>query len=161
MSTTTVKQTRQQFRIKKFPLIATIIGIVLFIAIGLGILMLRMNYVPAELDISTTRMTEQGIYELSYTSDSGIVPINQIQNWTLHVETAEGQPVENATITVDGDMPQHGHGLATRPQVTDYLGNGDYKVEGMKFHMPGWWVVDFVVTADGQTDQVRFNMLLK
>jgi hypothetical protein len=161
MSTTTVKQTRQQFRIKKFPLIATIIGIVLCIAIGLGILILRMNYVPAELDTSTTRTTEQGIYELSYTSDSGIVPINQIQNWTLHVETAEGQPVENATITVDGDMPQHGHGLATRPQVTDYLGNGDYKVEGMKFHMPGWWVVDFVVTADGQTDQVRFNMLLK
>jgi len=27
--------------------------------------------------------------------------------------------------------------------------------------MPGWWVMDFGVTANGQTDQVRFNMLLK
>ncbi|MBX3001389.1 MAG: FixH family protein [Caldilineaceae bacterium] len=161
MNTTTVKQTRQPFGIKKFPFSAIIISIVLVIAIGLGIMMLRMNYVPVELDTSTTRMTEQGIYEISYTSDSGGVPINQIQNWTLNVKTAEGQPVESAAITVDGDMPQHGHGLPTRPQVTGYLGNGDYKVEGLKFHMPGWWVVDFVVTADGQTDQVRFNMMLK
>ena len=120
-----------------------------------------MNYVPSDLDYSTTRRSEQGLYAIGYTSDLGTVPVNQMQSWTLHVENAAGQPVENATITVDGDMPQHGHGLPTRPQVTRYLGNGDYKVEGLKFHMPGWWVMDFVVTADGQRDQVRFNLMLK
>jgi hypothetical protein len=63
-------------------------------------------------------------------------------------------------ISVDGDMPEHGHGLPTRPEVTRYLGNGDYLVEGMKFQMPGWWVMDFDVTVDGQSDQVHFNLLL-
>lgn len=139
---------------------------IIAVAAGLFVLLVValiawMSYVPADLDTSTTLMSAQGLYEISYTSDLGSVPINQIQSWTLHIETADGRPVENATINVDGDMPQHGHGLPTQPQVTQYLGNGDYKVEGLKFHMPGWWVMDFVVTAEGQTDQVRFNMVLK
>lgn len=136
-------------------------GLLALFVIAFIAMMMRMNYVPSDLDYATTRMSAQGLYKISYTSDLGAVPVNQMQSWTLHVETATGQPVENATITVDGDMPQHGHGLPTRPQVTRYLGNGDYKVEGLKFHMPGWWVMDFTVTAEGKSDQVRFNMLLK
>jgi hypothetical protein len=87
--------------------------------------------------------------------------INQIHTWIIHVATPDGQPVTDAAITVDGDMPQHGHGLATRPQVTKHLGNGDYLVEGMKFQMGGWWVVDFTIEAAGQRDTARFNMILK
>src|SRR5262245_61800999 len=78
------------------------------------------------LDYSTTRLSDNGLFLVSYRSSQGAVAINQIHQWILHVETADGQPVENATITVDGDMPEHGHGLPTRPQVTEYLGNGDY-----------------------------------
>jgi hypothetical protein len=105
--------------------------------------------------------SDNGLFHVSYTSANGNVPVNQMHQWTLHVETADGQPVENATITLDGDMPQHGHGLPTNPQVTEYLGNGDYRVEGLKFQMGGWWVMDFVITAEGQSDTVQFNMLLK
>ena len=136
-------------------------GLLTLFVIAFVAMLLRMNHVPANLDYAMTRLSAQGIYKIGYTADLGAVPVNQIQSWTLHVEKADGQPVENATITVDGDMPQHGHGLPTRPQVTRYLGNGNYKVEGLKFHMPGWWVMDFGVTANGQTDQVRFNLLLK
>lgn len=136
-------------------------GLVALVIISFVTMMIRMNAVPSNLDYSTTRQSAQGIYQISYTSDRGAVPVNQMQSWTLHVETADGQPVENATITVNGDMPQHGHGLPTRPQVTRYLGHGNYKVEGLKFHMPGWWVIDFVITAEGQTDQARFNLILQ
>jgi hypothetical protein len=136
-------------------------GLVLLLLVAVGAMIVYMSYVPDDLDYSTTRLTEQGMYEVSYTAQVTPVPVNQMLTWTLHVETAAGQVVENATITVDGDMPQHGHGLPTRPQVTRYLGNGDYVVEGLKFHMPGWWVMDFVITKDGQSDQVHFNMQLK
>jgi hypothetical protein len=34
-------------------------------------------------------------------------------------------------------------------------------VEGLKFQMGGWWLMDFTITANGQTDAVHFNMLLK
>lgn len=112
------------------------------------------------LDFSRTRLSDNGLFRVSYLSSQDIVPVNQIHQWTLHVETADGNLVENATITVDGDMPEHGHGLPTRPQVTKYLGNGDYLVEGVKFQMGGWWVMDFTITANNLKDAVHFNMSL-
>ena len=136
-------------------------GLLLVFGIFMGVMMMRMNSVPADLDTSTTRPSDNGLFNVSYTASTGSVPVNQMHQWTLHVETVDGQPVENATITVDGDMPQHGHGLPTRPQVTECLGNGDYLVEGMKFQMGGWWLMDFTITANGQTDAVHFNMMLR
>ena len=68
--------------------------------------------------------------------------------------------MNDATIAVDGGMPQHGHGLPTKPRVTKRLGNGEHVVDGMKFNMGGWWVVDFTIDANGQSDAIRFNMAL-
>ena len=116
--------------------------------------------VPDDLDTSATRTSDQGLYQVSI-SQLDPIAINQIHNWTLHVETADGQPVENAEITVDGGMPQHNHGLPTTPQVTQDLGNGDYLVEGLKFHMDGWWEIKFVIESAGQSDGVTFNLLLQ
>jgi hypothetical protein len=137
-------------------------GLVLLSAIFMVVMRASMNAaIPSDLDYSTTRLSENGVFNVSYTAVEGNVPVNQIHAWTLHVETADGQPVEDAAITLDGDMPQHGHGLPTRPRVTKYLGDGDYLVEGLKFQMAGWWVMDFTITAAEQTDTVRFNMRLQ
>jgi hypothetical protein len=136
-------------------------GLVLILGIYMSMRMARMGDVPAELDYSTTQTSENGLFKVSYQPSTGAIPVNQMHEWTLHVETADGDPVEDAVISVDGDMPQHGHGLPTRPQVTQNLGNGDYVVEGMKFQMGGWWVMDFTITAVGQTDAVHFNMQLE
>jgi hypothetical protein len=114
----------------------------------------------SDKDYADTRLSDKGLYRVSYLASTSVIPVNQMHQWTLHVETADGQPVENATITVDGDMPAHGHGLPTSPQVTQYLGSGDYLVEGMKFQMGGRWVMDFTVTADGQSDVVHFELML-
>ena len=142
--------------------IATIAGgIALLLAAWCGLMLYRMNYVPSDLDVSTTRLSNQGVYQVSYAPRRGPIVINQIHAWIIHVATADGQPVTDAVITVDGDMPQHGHGLPTRPQVTKHLGNGDYLVEGLKFQMGGWWVVDFTIAAGGRHDTVRFNLILQ
>lgn len=121
----------------------------------------RMSYVPADLDLATQQMTQGGHFGVSYEPTNTPPPLNQLQTWTLTVTTPDGRPVEGAQITVDGDMPGHGHGLPTQPEVTQDLGEGRYLVEGMKFQMGGWWVVDFIVTAGGMTDQARFNLLLE
>jgi len=156
-------------------------GFILLFAIAIGVMLDSMGNPPStpdvttnhasssndstvpasKLDYSTTRTSDNGLFNVSYTASTGAVPVNQMHQWTLHVETIDGQPVENATIRVDGDMPEHGHGLPTRPRVTEGLGGGDYLVEGMKFQMGGWWVMDFVITANGQSDTVHFNMKLK
>ena len=116
---------------------------------------------PADVDYSATRAGDNGVFRAAYTSDADPVPINELHAWTLHVETTAGAPVENAVITVSGDMPEHGHGMPTSPQVTQELGGGDYRVEGMQFQMGGWWTMTFDIEAGGQTDRVTFNLQLK
>jgi YtkA-like len=140
----------------------TLVVLVAIYFVTMNSMMARMtSEVPSDLDYSTTRHSDKSLFSVSYTASTGTVPVNQMHQWTLHVETTDAQPVENATINVDGDMPQHGHGLPTQPRVTKYLGNGDYLVDGMKFQMGGWWLMDFTITANGQTDAVHFNMMLK
>jgi hypothetical protein len=116
---------------------------------------------PGELDRASVRLSEQGTYRVSYTSDTLPVPINRLHSWTVHVEGRDGRPVTDAALRIDGDMPGHGHGLPTRPRVTRNLGNGDYLVEGMKFQMGGWWVMEVAVAAGGQSDVAKFNLVLQ
>jgi YtkA-like len=103
-------------------------------------------------------MSENGLFRASWASTPATPPINAVHEWVLHVETAEGEPATGAIITVDGDMPAHGHGMPTQPEVTEDRGNGDYLVEGMSFQMGGYWIVDFTITFDGQTDLMRFGL---
>lgn len=124
-------------------------------------MMMGQQSAPTDLDMTTSHLSDNGIFLVSWTSDPSEPPLNQIHTWTIHVETADGQPVEDAEITVDGGMPQHGHGLPTSPQVTQNLGNGDYLVEGMKFQMPGWWEVRFNINADGKSDTITFNFTME
>lgn len=102
--------------------------------------------------------SEQGQFVASWSSDPVTPPINAVHEWVLHIETPDGEPVEGASVTIDGDMPAHGHGMPTRPQVTADLGGGDYRVEGMSFQMGGYWVIDVTISAAGQTDLIRFGL---
>jgi hypothetical protein len=115
---------------------------------------------PQPLDGEATLPTYSGIYTITATPKLDPLVINRIHEWTLHIEAADGDPVENARIMVEGDMPEHQHGLPTQPEVTENLGNGDYLVEGMKFSMPGDWEVTFTVTADDGSDAVTFDLVL-
>ena len=115
---------------------------------------------PAGLDYSRTRTSEAGLYRATIRPQGDTIPQGKLHRWTLHLETAGGAPVDGCTITVDGGMPQHGHGLPTKPRVTRALGEGDHLVEGMKFNMGGWWVVKFAVASEAGRDTVVFNVKL-
>lgn len=136
-------------------------ALIILSVVLMGVVRASMNADPSNLDTSSTRTSENGLFNVSYTPSGGDIPVNQAHEWVLHVETASGQPVENARITVDGGMPDHGHGLPDQPQVTEYLGNGDYRVEEVLFQMPGWWVMDFDITDQSESDTVRFNLMLE
>lgn len=150
-----------QSRNRNFRPTLVVVGPVLVAMLAFGAYtLIRMNTLPPNLDYSTTRVSEQDLFRGSWVSQLEPIEINQIHTWTIHVETPDGEPLDSAQITVDGGMPQHGHGLPTQPQVTTYLGNGDYRVEGMKFQMTGWWVVNFHITANDESDTLQFNLLL-
>ncbi|MDF1502125.1 FixH family protein [Roseisolibacter sp. H3M3-2] len=113
---------------------------------------------PKDLDYSRTRASEGGHYRATIRPQGDSLPQGRLHRWTLHLETAAGAPVDSAAVTVDGGMPQHGHGLPTQPRVTRALGGGDHLVEGMKFNMGGWWVVKFRVRATDGADSLVFNL---
>jgi hypothetical protein len=115
---------------------------------------------PKDLDYSRTRASEGGAYRATIRPQGDSIPQGKLQRWTLHLETTAGAPVDSAAVAVDGGMPQHGHGLPTKPRVTRALGNGDHLVEGLKFNMGGWWVVKFRVSAAPGQDSVVFNVKL-
>jgi hypothetical protein len=89
-------------------------------------------------------------------------PLRPRRMHTLRVAITDagGVPVDGATIQVDGGMPQHGHGLPTRPRVTRALGNGLYEIEGVRFNMGGWWVFKLAINAASGSDLVTFNLAL-
>jgi hypothetical protein len=115
---------------------------------------------PSNLDYSRTRASEHGLYRAAIKPEGDSIPQGKLQKWTLHLDAANGSPVSAAKVAVDGGMPQHGHGLPTKPRVTRELGNGDYLVEGMKFNMGGWWVVKFRVNSAVGADSLVFNLNL-
>jgi hypothetical protein len=115
---------------------------------------------PADLDYSRTRVSENGAYRATIRPEGDSIPKGKLHRWTLHVERTDGSPVDSATITIDGGMPQHGHGLPTKPRATRVLGQGDHLIEGMKFNMGGWWVVKFAVASSGVRDSLVFNLKL-
>jgi hypothetical protein len=57
-------------------------------------------------------------------------------------------------------MPLHNHGLPTAPQMTTSLGNGSYRVEGMRFHMNGDWELLVTVDVAGRRDTVIIPLTL-
>lgn len=115
---------------------------------------------PRDLDYSSTRTSAAGLYRATIHPQGDSIPKGKLHRWTLHLETLAGAPIDSAAISVDGGMPQHGHGLPTKPRVTRDLGAGDHLVEGMKFNMGGWWVVTFRVAAAQGQDSIVFNLKL-
>jgi hypothetical protein len=115
---------------------------------------------PQDLDYSRTRTSASGLYRATILPQGDSIPKGKLQRWTLHLETASGAAVDSVKVAVDGGMPQHGHGLPTKPRVTRSLGNGDHLVEGMKFNMGGWWEVRFRVDGAAGRDSVVFNVKL-
>jgi hypothetical protein len=107
-----------------------------------------------EDDTNESWLTRSGYYRVSYISRLDPLTINRIHDWVFHIESADGAPVDGAIVSVTGGMPKHNHGLPTDPRMTQALGNGDYVLEGMRFHMNGYWELTVTVDAGGRRDTV-------
>ena len=89
-------------------------------------------------------------------------PLRPRQMYAIRVtlRDAEGRAIDEAQISIDGGMPQHGHGLPTRPRVTRNLGDGMYEIEGVRFNMGGWWEFKLAIAGSRGADTVTFNLNL-
>ncbi|MEQ1650398.1 MAG: FixH family protein [Hyphomicrobiaceae bacterium] len=132
----------------------------LIIAVG-GTLAFKMfRPAPTGTDFARTRATANGLYTVAIAPEKEPFVRDALHSWIVTVKNKTGSPVEKATIDVGGGMPQHGHGLPTAPKMTAELGQGRYRVEGVKFSMFGWWEFSFAIKAPPGNDTVVFNLKL-
>ena len=103
-----------------------------------------------------TLVTDGG-NRLSITSTLSPLEINRMHSWRLRLTDAEYIPIANARITVAGGMPGHDHGLPTRPEVTLGSESGSYLLEGLRFHMPGRWLLQFTMVLGDATDSASLE----
>jgi hypothetical protein len=145
------------------PFVAALALVAAVAATGCGhlIMMMRSDVArPAETEFGTgPRASASRQFTATLQPDQPLRP-RRMQTVRVAITDAAGAPVDDATIQIDGGMPQHGHGLPTRPRVTRALGNGLYEIEGVRFNMGGWWEFKLAINAPSGSDIVTFNLAL-
>ena len=110
---------------------------------------------------SATADSRNSRFTVTLESTESQFALNEFRVWQLTViDAASGEIVTPARVSVGGGMPMHGHGLPSQPQVTEYLGDGRYQIEGLKFNMLGKWVLEFDIVTKSVSDTVKFELLL-
>lgn len=111
---------------------------------------------PSEFGLGP-RLAAGGRYVATLEPGKPLRP-RQMQTVRVVVRDADGRAIDEAQISIDGGMPQHGHGLPTRPRVTRNLGDGTYEIEGVRFNMGGWWELKIAIAGSRGADTVTFNL---
>ena len=115
---------------------------------------------PAPSEFGLGPRTSAGGHYVATLEPATPLRTRQMQTVRVIVRDADGQAIDEARISIDGGMPQHGHGLPTRPRVTRSLGQGLYEIEGLRFNMGGWWEFKLAISGSRGEDTVTFNLSL-
>jgi hypothetical protein len=115
---------------------------------------------PAPSEFGLGPRTSAGGRYVATLEPAGALRPRQMQTVRVTVRDAEGHAIDEARISIDGGMPQHGHGLPTRPRVTRNVGDGTYEIEGVRFNMGGWWEFRLAIAGSRGADTVTFNLAL-
>ncbi|WP_378950495.1 FixH family protein [Mesorhizobium sp. ANAO-SY3R2] len=139
-----------------------VVGGIGLVALAVGFLAIVYLTAPAAPgpDLARSKNSAKGVFSVEIAPEAGDIRQGELHSWVVTVKTRQGAPVEDATITIGGGMPEHAHGLPTSPQATAYLGDGRYRIEGVKFSMGGWWQLKLAIEAAAGTDEATFNLVL-
>ena len=141
---------------RKWIVVAAVLAV---LGVGGFYAMKMLSPPPTDLDLARSRSTMNGLYTVAIEPEAEPLQTGALHTWLVTV-TREGAPATDAQIAVDGGMPQHGHGLPTAPKATSHIGEGRYRIEGVRFNMGGWWVLKLTVDSPAGRDEVEFNVTL-
>lgn len=103
------------------------------------------------------RTSEHSLYTVTL-QPAEALRARRLQKISVRVHDAAGHAISGATLSVDGGMPQHGHGLPTQPRVIPAAADGAYAIEGLRFNMGGWWVLALTIDGPRGADRVIFHL---
>lgn len=105
-------------------------------------------------------VTDKGL-KIEIYSELSPLSINQMHSWHVRVLDGDGEIQTLDELLVFGGMPEHDHGLPTQPEVTTRLDNGDYLLEGVRFHMQGLWQLQIELQLEGVGDTAIIDFILQ
>lgn len=106
-----------------------------------------------------TRKTDGGHFTVTIQPEGGTITRNQHFSIEVLVEPGTGAAAPSS-VTVDADMPSHGHGMNTKPETTPE-GGPRYRAKGMLFHMAGEWSIMVEVAADAARERAFFPVSIE
>ncbi|HPE58869.1 MAG TPA: FixH family protein [Thiolinea sp.] len=112
---------------------------------------------PPRWELSGT--SEQGSYQLTLSCKTP-PGTDGFQDCHIQVQDRAGAPANPDNILVDGGMPMHGHGLPTSPVATRMDQTGYYRIEGLRYNMPGAWVLGFLIQTEEHQEKVLFEFVI-
>ena len=117
---------------------------------------------PRPWDAATAWRSSAGTYVVRFRSAPEPLPDNEdftLDVWVFDVAWPD-QPLGDVQLSVDAEMPQHGHGMNLRPKVEPGA-DGRFHVTGMLFHMTGEWQLYFDVTRGAITERAQYELVLE
>ena len=96
-----------------------------------------------------------GTYDIKLVTSTPGPPQKGNNAWLVQIADAQGQPVTGATLQAVPFMPDHGHGTAIVPAITE-LGSGQYRIDPLDLFMAGLWRVTLTVTHAASSDFSQF-----
>jgi len=112
--------------------------------------------VSPDLTGTTAKGSQIEIY-----SELSPLRINQIHSWHLRLLDSKGNVLLVDDLEVNGGMLEHDHGLPTQPQVTSRLEDGNYLLEGVRFHMQGLWQLLIEFQHNGAAESATIEFILQ
>lgn len=88
-----------------------------------------------------------------------IIPLNQYFALDVHLSEplkAVDYPLE---LSLNAGMQAHNHGMHTKPAIKR-RSNQHFVVEGMLFHMPGTWQIEFAISRGIIRDTAKLEVVL-
>lgn len=106
-------------------------------------------------------VSNAGAYRVVYRSSPAPIPRGEVfalEAWVFDAHDAI-HPLSEVELSVDASMPEHQHGMNRRP-VVQALPGGEFRVEGLLFHMSGHWQLYFDITRGAITERAQASVEL-
>lgn len=115
---------------------------------------------PARPGTTRSIASNAGAYVVEYACEPEPIPLNEPFSIELRVRAADGSVPDGLELAFDARMPEHRHGMRVVPEVRE-LGEGRFRVEGARLHMPGAWELHFDLTRGAITERAQARVELE
>lgn len=114
---------------------------------------MSVAFAAKKLDIALQPVSMKG-------EDLPSVPLNRLMRLKVTCTSCSADDRRDLKlISFDAQMPDHRHGMVTKARVTE-AADGSFLIEGVKFHMPGFWEMTFSWTLKTEPSQVAMPLKL-